>query len=78
MELIAVDRRRRITLPKAATYDLYMSHIATDGTITLVPAVVRSVLEDRLRTVPGIIERLERNASDARGDVTFDDWLNPK
>lgn len=78
MDLIEVDPRRRITLPKTAAHDLYMASTSPDGTITLVPAVVRSALEDALRQRPGYMEQLQ---SDAAADpdlaVRFDDWEHP-
>jgi hypothetical protein len=77
MDLIEVDSRRRITLPKGARHDLYMVSSSPDGTLTLTPAVVRSVLEDRLRERPGYIEELERDAADPSRDVQFADWENP-
>lgn len=77
MDLIEVDQRRRISLPKAAKHDRYLYDIGADGTITLVPAVVRPALENSLRAVPGFMERLERNAADCSHDVTFTDWRDP-
>jgi hypothetical protein len=63
MNLIKVDNRRRITLPKSARHDLYIiSTTSPDGTFTLTPAVARSTLEDALRQQPGYFERLERDA----------------
>lgn len=78
MDLIEVDTRRRITLPKTAQHDLYMASTSPDGTITLVPAVVRSALEEALRQRPGYMERLESDAA-AGPDraVRFDDWEHP-
>lgn len=77
MDLIEVDNRRRITLPKTARHDLYMVSTSPDGTLTLTPAVVRSVLEDTLRQQPGYIEQLERDAADPSRAVHFPDWENP-
>jgi len=77
MDLIEVDTRRRITLPKTARHDLYMVSTSPDGTLTLTPAVVRSVLEDTLRQQPGYIEQLERDAADPSRAVHFPDWENP-
>ncbi len=69
-----MDRRRRITLPKAARHSLYMVSTSPDGTVTLTPAVVRSVLEDALRQRPGYIEALECDAADPSRAVRFTDW----
>jgi hypothetical protein len=77
MELIEVDNRRRITLPKAAQHSVYLVATSPDGTVTLTPAVVRSALEDALRSQSGYIEQLERDAADASSDVRFTDWENP-
>lgn len=78
MDLIEVDNRRRITLPKSAQYDLYMVSTSPDGTITLTPAVVRSALEDALRQRPGYMEKLERDAADPTRAVRFEDWEQPE
>ena len=77
MNLIEVDNRRRITLPKTAKHSVYMVSVSPDGTITLTPAVVRSALEDALRSQPGYIEKLERDAADSSCDVRFADWEHP-
>jgi hypothetical protein len=77
MDLIEVDNRRRITLPKSARHDLYMVSTSPDGTLTLTPAVVRPALEDTLRQQPGYIERLECDAADPSRAVRFSDWENP-
>ncbi|OBF16406.1 hypothetical protein A5725_25015 [Mycobacterium kubicae] len=78
MNLIEVDTRRRITLPKSAAHDLYMAATSPDGTITLVPAVVRSALEDALRQRPGYVEQLQSDAAaDPGRAVRFDDWEHP-
>jgi hypothetical protein len=77
MNLIEVDNRRRITLPKTAQHSVYMVSISPDGTITLTPAVVRSALEDALRSQPGYIDKLERDAADPSRDVDFADWEHP-
>jgi len=78
MDLIEVDNRRRITLPKSAQqHDLYMASISPDGTITLTPAVVRSALEDALRQRPGYMDQLERDAADPTRAMRFDDWEHP-
>lgn len=77
MELIEVDSRRRITLPKAAQHSVYLVTTSPDGTVTLTPAVVRTALEDALRNQPGYIEELERDAADPSGDIRFADWRNP-
>ncbi|OMC51966.1 hypothetical protein A5742_17700 [Mycolicibacterium fortuitum] len=74
--LVKIDAQRRITLPKnATTHDLYMIDTSSDGTITLTPAIVRSALEDALRTKPGYMEALEHDAADPSRDVTLD-WRN--
>ncbi len=77
MDLIEVDNRRRVTLPKTAQYDLYMVSTSPDGTITLTPAVVRSALEDALRLRPGYIDKLEHDAADSSRDIRFADWEHP-
>ena len=51
--LIQLDSRRRAALAKIALDDIYLVGRAPDGTITLTPAVVRSVIEDKLRQIPG-------------------------
>jgi hypothetical protein len=66
--LIKVDNRRRITLPKTARHSVYMASVSPDGTITLTPVVVRSALEDALRSRPGYIEKLERDAADSSSE----------
>ena len=76
MDVIELDKRRRVTLPKSARHARYIVTAATDGTLTLTPAVVRSVLEDALRQRPGYIEQLERDAQDPRRAKRFD-WREP-
>jgi hypothetical protein len=66
---IEVDKRRRITLPKEATHQVYVASVTQDGTITLTPGEFRTALEDALRTRPGYIKQLERDAADAGRDV---------
>lgn len=77
MELIEVDQRRRVTLPKSASHDRYMVSTSPDGTLTLTPVVIRSVLEDALRHRQGYIEKLERDAADPSNAVRFADWEHP-
>lgn len=77
MDLIELDSRRRVTLPKSACYDRYIVTAGPDGTLTLTPAVVRSVLEDALRQRPGYIESLERDAADQSNAVQFANWEDP-
>jgi len=72
MDVIEVDKRRRVTLPKSARHTRYIVTAAADGTLTLTPAVVRSALEDALRQRPGYIEQLERDAENAERAVSFD------
>lgn len=73
MDVIELDKRRRVTLPKSARHSRYIVTASDDGTLTLTPAVVRSALEDALRQQrPGYIEQLERNANDAERAVEFD------
>ncbi len=78
MDLIEVDNRRRVTLPKSARHDRYIVTAAPDGTLTLTPAVVRSALEDALLQRPGYMERLEREASEPDTAVSFADWRHPR
>jgi hypothetical protein len=77
MDLIEVDQRRRVTLPKTAHHDRYAVSTSPDGTITLTPVIVRSVLEDALRQRPGYMEKLERDAADPSNAIHFADWENP-
>lgn len=73
MDVIELDKRRRATLPKSARHERYIVTAASDGTLTLTPAVIRSALEDELRQQrPGFIEQLERDASDPARAVEFD------
>lgn len=74
--LTKLDSQRRLTLPKTASvHEHYLVDISSDGTITLTPAVIRSALEDALRTRPGYMEALEHDAANAANDVTLD-WEN--
>jgi hypothetical protein len=75
--LIQLDSRRRAALAKIALHDIYLVDRAPDGTITLTPAVVRSVIEDKLRQIPGYIEQLERDAAHPETATEFTDWTNP-
>jgi hypothetical protein len=75
--LIELDSRRRAALAKIALHDIYLVDRAPDGTITLTPAVVRSVMEDKLRQIPGYIEQLERDAVHPETATEFTDWTNP-
>lgn len=74
---IELDSRRRASLAKLARHDRYLATVASDGTLTLTPAVVRSVLEDKLRQTPGYIEQLEHDAAHPETATEFDDWENP-
>ena len=76
--LIQLDSRRRAALAKIALHDIYLVDRAPDGTITLTPAVLRSVIEDTFRQIPGYIEQLERDAAHPEKTATeFTDWTNP-
>jgi hypothetical protein len=75
--LIELDSRRRASLAKIALHDRYFVDVASDGTITLTPVVVRSVLEDKLRQTPGYIEQLEHDAAHPEAATEFADWKNP-
>ncbi|BEL42015.1 hypothetical protein [Mycobacteroides abscessus] len=75
--LIELDSRRRAALAKIARHDRYIATIADDGTVTLTPAIVRSVLEDRLRQNPGYIDQLEHDAAHPENATAFSDWTNP-
>lgn len=74
---IELDSRRRASLAKIARHDRYLVDVAPDGTLTLTPAVVRSVIEDTLRQTPGYIEQLEYDAAHPETATEFDDWKNP-
>lgn len=74
---VELDSRRRASLAKLARHDRYLVDVAPDGTLTLTPAVVRSVLEDKLRQIPGYIEQLEHDAARPETGVEFDDWKKP-
>jgi hypothetical protein len=76
--LIELDGRRRAALAKIALHDTYLVDRAPDGTITLTPAVVRSVIEDTLRHTPGYIEQLEHDAAHPETATEFTDWTNPE
>lgn len=76
--LIELDSRRRAALAKIALHDTYLVDRAPDGTITLTPAVVRSVIEDKLRQTPGYIEQLEHDAAHPEAATQFTDWRNPE
>lgn len=69
--LIELDSRRRAALAKIARHDRYIATIADDGTVTLTPAIVRSVLEDRLRQNPGYIDQLEHDAAHPENATAF-------
>ncbi|OAT69364.1 MULTISPECIES: hypothetical protein [Mycobacteroides] len=75
--LIELDSRKRAALAKIARHDRYIVSIAPDGTLTLTPAIVRSVLEDKLRQTPGYIEQLESDAAHPEDATEFADWTNP-
>jgi hypothetical protein len=75
--LIELDRRRRAGLAKFARHDRYLVDVAPDGTITLTPAVVRSMLEAKLRQIPDYIEQLEYDAAHPETAIAFPDWNNP-
>lgn len=75
--LIELDSRRRAALAKIARHDRYIVDVAPDGTLTLTPAVVRSVIEDKLRQTPGYIEQLEHDAEHPESATEFADWTNP-
>ncbi|AGC60999.1 hypothetical protein MULP_00970 [Mycobacterium liflandii 128FXT] len=75
--LIELDSRRRAALAKIALHDTYLVDRAPDGTITLTPAVVRSMLEDKLRQTPGYIEQLEHDAAHPESATAFTDWTKP-
>jgi hypothetical protein len=75
--LIELDSRRRASLAKVALHDRYLVDVAPDGTLTLTPAVVRSVIEDKLRQIPGYIEQLEHDAAHPETAIEFADWKNP-
>lgn len=74
---VELDGRRRASLAKIARHERYLVDVAADGTLTLTPAVVRSVLEDKLRQIPGYIEALEHDAAHPETAVEFADWKNP-
>lgn len=74
---IELDSRRRASLAKLARHDRYLATVAPDGTLTLTPAVVRSIVEDKLRQTPGYIEQLEHDAAHPEYATAFDDWENP-
>ena len=76
MDVIELDTRRRVTLPKSARHTRYIVTAAADGSLTLTPAVVRSILEDALRQRPGYMEQLERDAQSQDRAVSFD-WREP-
>jgi hypothetical protein len=75
--LIELDSRRRAALAKIALHDIYLVDRAPDGAITLTPAVVRAVIEDKLRQIPGYIEQLKRDAAHPETATEFTDWTNP-
>ncbi len=74
---IELDSRRRAALAKIARHDRYLVDVAPDGTLTLTPAVVRSVIEDKLRQTPGYIEQLEHDAAHPETATEFTDWTAP-
>jgi hypothetical protein len=75
--LIELDSCRRAALAKIALHDVYLVDRTPDGTITLTPAVVRSVIEDKLRQISGYIEQLECDAAHSETATEFTDWTNP-
>jgi hypothetical protein len=75
--LIELDSRRRASLANFARHDRYLADVAPDGTITLTPAVMRSILEDKLRQIPDYIEQLEYDAAHPEAAIAFPDWTNP-
>ena len=77
MDVIVVDSRRRITLPKSARHTHYLVTEHEDGVIVLTPAVVRTELEDRLRH-SGMLDEAARRAANPQDAVQFADWEHPE
>ena len=65
--LIEADDRNRVTLGRlAGEYKRFLASVDDEGTITLKPAVVRSVIEDRLLSDPSIAEAVRSSRDPQR------------